>query len=518
MLAQQITDFCNKQYQGSFRFLKDKMFIKQFGQAAFDTIQQHNKFLIEEHPISVKVYNYLNNITTQPVCKMCNKPVVYNSNKHWLTYCSKTCRGKDTVVTDKRRATNIEKYGSTNYLASDEGRKKSKETHMRKYGVIHYNQTPEYLERIRSGDIYRDTNRDAMAKSFMTRMYNTLPERMPLITPLFTLDEYLQHGAHSFYRYKWQCNACAHKFEWWLNGGKTPICPRCAPKGTAHEEMVMKFLDKHGIEYIHNSRKLLGNGQEIDIYIPSKNLGIEINGLYYHQEHSVGIDYHVDKTNLAAEHGIKLIHVFDDMMFYHKKAVFNFLRHELGLVATHHADNFAIKRVDADLARKFHNKYHVLGEAHSNLHVGLHRGTRVVAIASFKITNQQTELTIYSNNHSMSIAGGLNKLIAAVAKLTPHGGVVSYADRCWSNGSELEAAGFRRTKVTEPRYWYTKCYKQRLHRLQFQHKYLKLKLENYHPALTEAENMYNNDYVRVYDCGTLRYELTFNQHEHTLQS
>jgi hypothetical protein len=509
MLTQQITEYCNKTYNGSFRFLKDKMFIKQFGKAAYDTIQQHNSFLVDEYPISVKAYNYINNISAQPTCKMCASPVIFNSTKQWLTYCSKTCRGKDTAVTDKRRATNIEKYGNTNYLASEEGRKKSRETHMQRYGVIHYNQTEEYANRVRSGDIVRDTNRDVMARSFMTRMYNSLPDRMPLITPLFDLSEYLEHGAASFYRYKWQCNVCTHKFEWWLNGGKTPMCPKCAPKGTMHEEAIMDFLDKHGIEYVHNSRKLLGNGQEIDIFIPSKQLGIELNGLYYHQEHNVGPEYHADKTTLAAEQGIKLVQIFDDMMYQNRQAVFNFLRHELRLVKSVDVSSLTVKRVDADFARKFHNKYNALGEDHSNLHLGLYRNTRVVAVVSFKITKTQTELTRFTQNNTMAVTNGLSKIIDTLRTISPHNSIVCYADRCWSDGSELKALGFKHTKTTEPRYWYTKCFKQRLHRLQFQHKYLRLKLEKYDPVLTEAENMFNNDYVRVYDCGTLRYELTW---------
>lgn len=511
MLTQQIIDFCNNTYKGSFRFLKDKMFIKQFGQSAYNTIQQHNSFLVDEYPISVKVYNYVNGISAQPTCKMCTTPVTFNSTKQWLTYCSNKCRFADSdAITTKRQQTNIVKYGATNVLASDHGKQKSKESHMARYGVIHYNQTEEYANRIESGEIARNLNPKQIGLTHMTRHFNSLSEKMPQLEPLFDLSEYLKHGAHSFYRYKWQCNVCAHKFEWWLNGGKTPVCPKCAPKGTMHEEAIMDFLSKHNIEYVHNTRKQLGNGQEIDIFIPSKQMGIELNGLYYHQEHNVGTQYHVDKTNLAAEQGIKLVQIFDDMMYQKKQAVFNFLRHELGIVKTVNADAFIVKRVDADVARKFHNKYNVLGEDHSNLHLGLYRKTRVVAVASFKITVSQTELTRFTQNNTMSVVDGLAKIISALHGIsTRDNSIVCYVDRCWSNGSELKSLGFKHTKTTEPRYWYTKCFKQRLHRLQFQHKYLQLKLEKYHPALTEAENMYNNDYVRVYDCGTLRYELTW---------
>ena len=127
MLKQQITSFCNQQYKGSLRFMKDKLFINQFGQVAYDTIQQHNLFLVEDYPISVKIYNYLNDIKQQPRCKTCDGVVKFNSTKQWLTYCSKKCRGADVDVVEKRKATNIKKYGSTNYLASEQGLSKSKD-------------------------------------------------------------------------------------------------------------------------------------------------------------------------------------------------------------------------------------------------------------------------------------------------------------------------------------------------------------------------------------------------------
>ena len=508
MLQDQIVNFCNAKYGGSLRFLKDKMFINQFGRSSYDIIQQHNEFLIKDHPLSVKVYNYINNITSQPTCKMCSNPVVYNSNKHWLTYCCVSCRSSDELVIDKRKDTNIKKYGSSNYLASNTGKEKSRKSHIERYGTSHYNKTKEYLDRIKSGDIVRDNNSEQISITHMTNHFHLLADKMPLITPLFDLEEYLVHGAHSFHKYKWQCKQCDHKFEWWLNNGKTPICPKCCPKGTMHEEMIMSFLRKHSIEYIHNTRKQLGNNQEIDIYIPSQKLGIELNGLYYHQEHNVGKCYHVNKTTLAADQGIKLIQIFDDVMYQKKKAAFNFLKHELGLVKKINISNLDVKQVDNNFACKFHNKYNVLGDDNSNVHLGLYRKSNVVAVASFKICKAQTELSRFTQNNTMSATDGLMKIINTFIKFNKHNSIVCYVDRCWSDGSELKQLGFKHTKTNSPRYWYTKCFKQRLHRLQFQHKYQSIKLKEYHPELSESENMINNDYVRIFDCGTLRYELT----------
>lgn len=74
-----------------------------------------------------------------------------------------------------------------------------------------------------------------------------------------------------------------------------------------------------------NDKKVL-NGKELDIYIPSKNLAIEYNGLYWHsdkatlekndipnKETRMYAKYrHIEKTKLCKEKNIRLIHIFED--------------------------------------------------------------------------------------------------------------------------------------------------------------------------------------------------------------
>ena len=55
---------------------------------------------------------------------------------------------------------------------------------------------------------------------------------------------------------------------------------------------------------------------------------------------------------------------------------------------------------------------------------------------------------------------------------------------------------------TQPNYYYVKN-KIRYSRLKFQKHKLKNILENFNSSVTEEENMYNNGYTRIYDCGNL---------------
>lgn len=61
---------------------------------------------------------------------------------------------------------------------------------------------------------------------------------------------------------------------------------------------------------IYNTRDVI-SPKELDIYIPDRQLAIEVNGAYYHREDLLGKTYHYDKSKACEELGIRLIHIFD---------------------------------------------------------------------------------------------------------------------------------------------------------------------------------------------------------------
>jgi hypothetical protein len=62
---------------------------------------------------------------------------------------------------------------------------------------------------------------------------------------------------------------------------------------------------------ILNDRTIL-DGKEIDIYIPSKKIGIEFNGTYWHStEVKLDRNYHLEKSKLAEQKGVRLIHIYE---------------------------------------------------------------------------------------------------------------------------------------------------------------------------------------------------------------
>ena len=88
------------------------------------------------------------------------------------------------------------------------------------------------------------------------------------------------------------------------------------------------FLIKNGIDVKQSLRKPL-NGVEIDIFSHKHRIGIEYNGNLYHTENYGRKDsnYHLNKTKIATNNNIKLIHIFEDEWENKRKIVENKLLH-----------------------------------------------------------------------------------------------------------------------------------------------------------------------------------------------
>ena len=76
-------------------------------------------------------------------------------------------------------------------------------------------------------------------------------------------------------------------------------------------QRVINLLNEHQIEHEINDRRQI-KPYELDIYIPSKSLAIEVNGVFWHtEEKGRGDSYHKMKTKMCKEKGIHLLNFTD---------------------------------------------------------------------------------------------------------------------------------------------------------------------------------------------------------------
>jgi hypothetical protein len=412
-----------------------------------------------------------------------------------------------------RQDTNLEKYGKTNYLATDEGKKKIEETSLRQYGVKNHTQSQQYRDKV-SGRIVSDEAKLNNKIAHLKWGYERIVERSNA-TPLFTLEEYV--GVKGYQKYPWNCRTCGKDFISSIHNGSSPICNFCKPTGSKHEVVCKQFLERLGVDYKFRYREL-PSGKEIDIFVPEKMFGIELCGLYWHS--TAGPSYakpnHVTKTEECEEQGIRLFTVYDDEMYdpLKRRIVLNKIKNAVGLTKRKvYARKCQIVEVDSKTCSKFLEKYHIQGTIGSSYKYGLTYNNRVVAVMTFnkgrtstgnKQVDGEWELGRYCSVFNFSVVGGASRLFKHFINEVNPDVVYSYADRRWSLGNLYDKIGFRFVKNTTPNYWYTKDFKSREHRVKYR-KHLLTQFESYDDALPEHEIMLKEGFYRTWDCGSKLY-------------
>ena len=292
-------------------------------------------------------------------------------------------------------------------------------------------------------------------------------------------------------------------------------CPSCAYHISHPENELFEFVKEICVDAEQGNRTIL-NGFELDIYIPSKKLAIEYNGLRWHSE-EFGKDekYHLNKTEECAKHGIQLIHIFEDEWLDKKEIVKSRLRNILGVTyMTLYARKCDVRVVKGCVAQKFLEKNHIQGRCKGMYHYGLFYQDELVSLMTFGKMRQQRkyhenydscyELLRFCSKLNTNVVGAAGRLLIAFLRHIKPSEVISYADKRWSQGNLYKQLGFEHTHDSRPNYFYV-VGQRRENR--FKYRKGELVKEGYDSNKTEHEIMLERGIYRIYDCGTMVFKL-----------
>lgn len=272
------------------------------------------------------------------------------------------------------------------------------------------------------------------------------------------------------------------------------------------EKEICDWLRKENIRFEHKS-KILGR-LEIDIYIPDKRIGIEVNGLYWHSEEHKDKYYHLNKTELAKRDGISLIHVFEDAYQKRFSGVKNYILSKVKTNQKIYARKCSVELLDKSISKIFFNENHMQGASgKSILNVGLKYNEDIVAVMSFgphhrNTKNKSIALTRLAYKYGVSVIGGASKMLKFVEKQLFDMGynkIISWSDNSISNGGVYEKLGFELEEILDPDYSYTKSGEK------FSKQSLKKTPEERLTGKTEHELRSEQGYKRIWDCGKKRW-------------
>lgn len=252
---------------------------------------------------------------------------------------------------------------------------------------------------------------------------------------------------------------------------ESPICFHCHPKSSVGEQEVYEFVKSLAPDAVSGDRTVIGP-RELDVWVPSRKLGIEYDGLYWHSAPVVkgrgGDPVHEAKFKLAAcnSAGISLFSVFEDEWRDKRPIVEGMLRSRLGLVTdTLDARKLDVRLLDRETARAFFEANHLEGHAQSSRYIGLVEddGTVAAAVTLRRPFHRQYadayELGRSCCRQGVNVRGWLGRLSAAARKQAAADGkarIISYVDSRVGMGSSYEKAGWTMVRAdTGPRFWWT---------------------------------------------------------------
>ena len=442
------------------------------------------------------------------------------------THLSKSKEEKETIL-EKRKKTNLEKYGTEFAQQSEVVKKRYRNNCFKKYGVDNPSKLPEtrikahntVIERYGS---WRNTKTDDSRRIKREELTQENMRKYKNIDFSSKGFEYFEKDDRPFVK----CLNCG--IEFLLETPPSQImtnlhCPKCNPKfrGSQIQKDLANFIRSLGVKVVENTRKILKDSKELDIYLPDYRLAIEYDGSFWHKyvpiedfrkrTQFIGISdkkYHLRKTEECEEKGIRLIHVFDNEYLLKNDIVESlikkFLDKEPNKIGARECE---IREINQSHYKEFLEENHLQGYTNSIIKLGLFYKNELVSVLGMSKAryNKKVEWEIlrYCEKKNIVILGGKNKLLKYFIKNYNPCSIISYSDRRWFTGKSLESIGFKYIRSTEPNYKYFKVgFFDFYSRESFQ-KYKMKEMKNfiYNEELTEIENMKYNGYDLIYDCG-----------------
>ncbi|MGZ8924654.1 MAG: DUF7487 domain-containing protein [Nitrososphaeraceae archaeon] len=491
--------------------------------ALYHDIMLLTSFLPTEAKIKERIFCVQNDISKRLICNHCGIEYVkfLGPSTGYRDFCSVKCSSNSEQKQRAMVTTNIQKYGTKTPAESssirlktiktlesrygkgvastqqvDNVRTKTICTNNKKFGVDFYTSSKDFkfktVGTLKTKYGVNHINQSHISKDVLEKLNDPnwlITQNQQNDKTLLMIAEELQVSISTVSVYF----------------AKYDIIPVYYTRVSKPEQELLDFLASLNIDTIHQDRTLI-KPKELDIVIPSHKLAIEFCGLYWHSDVHPRItkQYHLDKLNNCLSIGYRLITIFEDEWIYKKSIVKARLSHLVNKSTDAvYARLTNVVEVDKKKKKDFFDATHIQGDGRGTITYGLTHNNELKAVMTFmNLKNGVYELNRYSTTGN--IVGGFSKLLNHFEKTIEWESIISFADRRWSEGAIYYSNGFELSNVSQPSYDYV-IKDTRIHRRNFMKGLLSKKLLHYDKNLTEFENCDNNNLLRIWNCGQLKF-------------
>ncbi len=287
-------------------------------------------------------------------------------------------------------------------------------------------------------------------------------------------------------------------------------CQTCGGINSYIEKEISQYISSISSEKIKlNGRKLL-KGQELDVDIASKKLGIEFDGLYWHSEvvRRDSAKRNIEKLRRVRSVGYSFFAIFEDEWYdpIKKNIVKSMISSRIGICKKKiHARKTEVRNVPNRVAREFMNANHLDGHALCKRAIGLFHDDQLVMCITLRTSMSGIqEIARMASLTFTNVVGGASKLISRI-----EGPLMTYSNNRIGEGNVYKQLGFTEETLTKgPSYYYTD-FKKRVWRAKCK------KLSDVSLGSTEREQALNGAFsahfghskpvYRIYDYGHKRW-------------
>jgi hypothetical protein len=440
-----------------------------------------------------------------------------NNNEFTKEKSKKTCLERygteiffnSNYFKEKSKKTCLERYGVENPIKLKETIQKSKNTCLKKYGATNYNKSRLSKERIEKNTIEKwkqllQTNdlsnwREILGEDFINFKKT--------ITAIW-LEKIHKNPGNICYKF-WGNDT---SFINHLNNPRYQELIFQSHYTSNLEKKIMNILKSYGIE----SRKEIIEKNEIDIFVPSLNIGFEINGYPFHTSTfqpdfitSIPKDtnYHRNKTDFFLNKGIKLYHFWrmhdekDDIIISSILSKLKIFKEK------HFARNLILKEISTKEALLFFENNHLLGKPSQNItkNIALCNNNDIIMCMSFTKQNDYYNNVRNATKKYNTVVGGFQRIISKISYP-----IITFCDRDLTPDYK-DSVYFRNnfTFINDTgnslRY-----YNQKKNCIESREKYMKFKLKklfpnSYSENKTEQEILSENNIYPCYNSGNFKF-------------
>lgn len=255
----------------------------------------------------------------------------------------------------------------------------------------------------------------------------------------------------------WRCKRnAAHEWEASVSNrhGSNTGCPYCCQNHTLLEKEFERLFNLPKFD-----KKALENSSYRPDFKLSSDVFVNVDGLYWHNEGNKGRSYHLKLRESFEAEGKTLLQFYEDEIRSQNRIVKSIVENKIGMTKERiFARRCETKEIDATLAKEFLQENHLMGFYKFGKHVGLFKGSELVAVMTYRFVLGKgiAEIARFAGKLDVSIVGGFGKLLSFLERTSLEQGIskiVSFCDLRYGSGASYRKLGFLLERTTQGWCW-----------------------------------------------------------------